>query len=81
MHMHALSLSHSLSHACTHTRPHARTHTRQTWENPSHTHPNTGAKGDNDPLDVCEIGFRVGRRGEIKQVKVLGTLAMIDEGK
>ena len=42
--------------------------------------PNTGAKGDNDPLDVCEIGYRVAKRGEVRQVKVLGTLALIDEG-
>lgn len=42
--------------------------------------PNTQAKGDNDPLDVCEIGQRVWSRGEIRQVKVLGTLALIDEG-
>lgn len=42
--------------------------------------PNTAAKGDNDPLDVCEIGYRVAKRGEVRQVKVLGTLALIDEG-
>ena len=42
--------------------------------------PNTQAKGDNDPVDVCEIGERVWTRGDIRQVKVLGTLAMIDEG-
>ena len=40
----------------------------------------TGCRGDNDPLDVCEIGYRVARRGEVLQVKVLGTLALIDEG-
>ena len=43
----------------------------------SHTH----CKGDNDPLDVCEIGSRVAQRGEVRQVKVLGTLALIDEGE
>ena len=42
--------------------------------------PNTGTKGDNDPLDVCEIGCRIHKRGEVIQVKVLGTVALIDEG-
>ena len=52
----------------------------QTWEDPSHVDPNTQAKGDNDPLDVCEIGECVWSRGDIRQVKVLGTVALIDEG-
>jgi inorganic pyrophosphatase len=53
----------------------------QTWEDPSYVHPDTGAKGDKDPLDVVEIGSTVGKTGEVKQVKILGTLAMIDEGE
>ena len=53
----------------------------QTWEDPSHVDQNTGAKGDNDPIDVCEIGYRVAKRGEIRQVKILGTVALIDEGR
>lgn len=52
----------------------------QTWEDPGHTDSDTGCKGDNDPLDVCEIGYRVAKRGEIRKVKILGTLALIDEG-
>ena len=52
----------------------------QTWEDPGHVDANTGAKGDNDPLDVCEIGYRVAKRGEVIQVKILGTVALIDEG-
>jgi inorganic pyrophosphatase len=28
----------------------------QTWEDPTHSHPDTKCVGDNDPLDVCEIG-------------------------
>lgn len=28
----------------------------QTWENPSHIDANTQCKGDNDPIDVLEIG-------------------------
>ncbi|KAL5086762.1 Inorganic pyrophosphatase [Trichoderma cf. simile WF8] len=50
----------------------------RTWEDPNFIHPDTEAKGDNDPLDVCEIGERVGYPGEIKQVKVLGILALLD---
>lgn len=42
-------------------------------------HPETKAKGDNDPLDVCEIGELVAKPGEIKQVKVLGVMALLDE--
>ncbi|XP_038060619.1 inorganic pyrophosphatase-like [Patiria miniata] len=53
----------------------------QTWEDPSHTDEHTNCKGDNDPLDVCEIGSRVAKRGDVIQVKVLGVLAMIDEGE
>lgn len=53
----------------------------QTWEDPNQTHPETKAKGDNDPLDVCEIGERVATVGEVKQVKVLGVMALLDEGE
>ncbi|KAI9202753.1 inorganic pyrophosphatase [Polychytrium aggregatum] len=53
----------------------------QTWEDPNHTHPDTKAKGDNDPVDVCEIGELVGTVGQVKQVKVLGTMALLDEGE
>jgi len=53
----------------------------QTWEDPNTTHPETKAKGDNDPLDVCEIGEAVGFTGQVKQVKVLGIMALLDEGE
>lgn len=53
----------------------------QTWENPEHLDESTGCKGDNDPIDVLEIGYRVAKRGEVLQVKVLGTVALIDEGE
>jgi len=53
----------------------------QTWENPHHTDESTGEKGDNDPIDVCEIGSRVAKAGEVLQVKVLGVLGMLDEGE
>lgn len=44
-------------------------------------HPDTNYPGDNDPLDVCEIGLRIVPTGDVRQVKVIGVLAMIDEGK
>ncbi|KAG0263886.1 Inorganic pyrophosphatase [Mortierella polycephala] len=53
----------------------------QTWEDPTHIDKDTKARGDNDPLDVCEIGERVGYVGEIKQVKALGVIALLDEGE
>merc|ERR1711881_244901 len=53
----------------------------QTWEDPGHQDARTNCNGDNDPIDVCEIGSRVCNRGDIIQVKVLGVLAMIDEGE
>ncbi|KAF6716486.1 Inorganic pyrophosphatase [Oryzias melastigma] len=53
----------------------------QTWEDPAHKDGDTGCCGDNDPIDVCEIGTKVYSRGEVIKVKVLGVLAMIDEGE
>lgn len=53
----------------------------QTWENPSHVDPGTQARGDNDPVDVIEIGSRVANSGDVVKVKVLGALAMLDEGE
>ena len=53
----------------------------QTWEDPNSVHPETNAKGDNDPLDVCEIGSEIGYTGQVKQVKVLGVMALLDEGE
>ncbi|KAL4179993.1 hypothetical protein AMTRI_Chr13g89940 [Amborella trichopoda] len=54
----------------------------QTWEDPSFANPEVeGAFGDNDPVDVVEIGETTGKIGEILKVKPLGALAMIDEGE
>lgn len=82
----------------------------QTWEDPNHKDSDTGCCGDNDPIDICDIGNKVLEhlwwgafkafksnclqlfqkcifdsqvcsRGEIIKVKVLGTLALIDEGE
>lgn len=36
----------------------------QTWEDPTFVHPDAdGCRGDNDPLDVVEIGARIIRPG------------------
>ncbi|KAG0189777.1 Inorganic pyrophosphatase [Apophysomyces sp. BC1034] len=53
----------------------------QTWEDPTAVNTDTQARGDNDPIDVCEIGEAVGYPGQIKQVKVLGVMALLDEGE
>lgn len=52
----------------------------QTWEDPSKIGFN-GTKGDNDPLDVMEIGSRTYKVGEMRQVKILGDLELIDQGE
>ncbi|KAL6317358.1 hypothetical protein AAG906_030111 [Vitis piasezkii] len=54
----------------------------QTWEDPSFANSEVGgAFGDNDPVDVVEIGERQGKTGNILKVKPLAALAMIDEGE
>ena len=37
--------------------------------------------GDNDPVDIVEIGSKAIARGSVIQCKAVGTLAMIDEGE
>lgn len=53
----------------------------QTWEDPDHEEPSTQTKGDMDPIDVCEIGQAVHKRGAVIQVKVLGIMCLVDEGE
>ncbi|KAL0680763.1 hypothetical protein Bca4012_047610 [Brassica carinata] len=54
----------------------------QTWEDPSQANAEVeGAFGDNDPVDVVEIGEAQRKIGEILKVKSLAALAMIDEGE
>jgi len=53
----------------------------QTWENPLLVDHHTNSKGDNDPLDVCEISGIKHHSGDVVPVKILGTYAMIDEGE
>eukprot|EP00127_Corallochytrium_limacisporum_P002303 Clim_evm91s109 gene=Clim_evmTU91s109 len=53
----------------------------QTWEDPAHKNEDTGCNGDNDPLDACDIGSTIPPRGAIYKVKVLGLVALIDDGE
>ena len=53
-----------------------------------HAHPKlTGSpcvlrsQGDNDPVDVVEVGVKQLRTGGVYRVKSLGAYAMIDEGE
>jgi len=53
----------------------------QTWEDPNHIDDDTKTTGDNDPLDVCEIGTALHATGSIVPVKIVGVLGLIDEGE
>lgn len=53
----------------------------QTWEDPNHIDEDTKTTGDNDPLDVCEIGTALHQTGSIVPVKIVGILGLIDEGE
>ncbi|KAE9595045.1 hypothetical protein Lal_00041254 [Lupinus albus] len=54
----------------------------QTWEDPSSANSEVdGAFGDNDPVDVVEIGETRRKIGDVLKIKPLAALAMIDEGE
>jgi len=53
----------------------------QTWENPKEEHPVLKCFGDNDPIDVVEIGSQALSMGSVVEVKPLGVIAMIDDGE
>jgi len=53
----------------------------QTWEDPKHVSEETGCPGDNDPVDVIELGTRQRPVGAITRVKILGVIAMIDDNE
>ena len=53
----------------------------QTYEDPEHTTPETGTQGDSDPIDVCEIGYKIHERGSVVQVKPVGVMCLIDDGE
>lgn len=50
----------------------------QTWEDPKVVNEDTGCPGDNDPVDVIELGTRQRPCGSITRVKIVGVIAMID---
>lgn len=53
----------------------------QTWEDPTVKHDVDDLYGDGDPLDVCEIGSEVLATGTVKTVRILGSLALVDDGE
>jgi len=53
----------------------------QTWEDPNVIDKTTQCIGDNDPLDVMDIGSKIHESGSVIGVKVLGALGLIDEGE
>ncbi|KNC82769.1 hypothetical protein SARC_04957 [Sphaeroforma arctica JP610] len=54
----------------------------QTWEDPEHKVEDAeNLPGDNDPLDIIDIGSMPQSMGTVSQVKVLGVLGLIDEGE
>ncbi|GMH35540.1 hypothetical protein BSKO_03408 [Bryopsis sp. KO-2023] len=54
----------------------------QTWEDPDHKSADLdGIAGDNDPVDVVEIGSGTLKMGGVYAVKPLGVYAMIDDGE
>eukprot|EP01052_Picozoa_sp_SAG31_P029876 SAG31_NODE_3011_length_4788_cov_5.207080_1_plen_400_part_00 len=53
----------------------------QTWEDPNVVDKDTGLGGDNDPLDAVEISGESLPCGAVVRAKVLGALAMIDDGE
>jgi len=54
----------------------------QTWEDPGHVNAAAGdVAGDNDPVDVVEIGSAAFPTGAVVAVKPLGVFAMIDDGE
>jgi inorganic pyrophosphatase len=58
IHTSILAYIHAYMHTCIHTYIHTHMHTYIVG-------------GDNDPLDVCEIGLRQIETGKVRPVKVL----------
>ncbi|KAJ5264858.1 inorganic pyrophosphatase [Penicillium chrysogenum] len=53
----------------------------QTWEDPNAIDAHTGIGGDDDPLDVCEIGSAFATCGQVKKIKPLGAFVILAEGE
>jgi inorganic pyrophosphatase len=52
----------------------------QTWEDPTVKDPITGLEGDKDPIDLFDIGIDPGYVGQVRQVKILGGIGLVDDG-
>ncbi|KAF1772469.1 P-loop containing nucleoside triphosphate hydrolase [Phytophthora cactorum] len=52
----------------------------QTWEDPS-VKDQSGNGGDNDPLDVIEVGTKQLPMGSVNPVKILGSIELVDQGE
>lgn len=52
----------------------------QTWENSDTVNPQTRLYGDNDPLDICELGRTI-QSGYVCRVRVLGSFCVDDQGE
>ncbi|RMJ26682.1 Inorganic pyrophosphatase [Aspergillus sp. HF37] len=50
----------------------------KTWDDPTHIDPFTTYPGGDDALDVCKLAGNVASAAQVKQVKVLGTFAVIE---
>lgn len=53
----------------------------QTWEDPTVEESECKAFGDNDPVDIVEIGSKRKEIGEVYQGKILGALALLDDNE
>ncbi|ELQ73977.1 Inorganic pyrophosphatase/Nucleosome remodeling factor, subunit NURF38 [Trachipleistophora hominis] len=53
----------------------------QTWEDPSVKNTNTNCFGDDDPLDVIEVGNVTKEVGEVYVAKIIGCIGLIDSGE
>jgi len=53
----------------------------QTFSDPTSPDPATNINGDGDPIDVIDVGKFTHKIGEVVLVKVVGALALIDEGE
>ncbi|EPY41922.1 inorganic pyrophosphatase [Angomonas deanei] len=53
----------------------------RTWESPDHVDPDTKCSGDGDPIDVVQISSVPTLPGVCQPVRVLGVLALIDQGE
>jgi len=58
----------------------------QTWEDPGHEEKDIAIdgkhpRGDNDPIDAIMIGNHAMTTGEVCAVKILGVIALIDDGE